>query len=66
MYITDDPLEDFARHDAEQARELEKLPICAECGEPIQTEECYEINDELVCPDCLERYHRKRVDDYVG
>ena len=65
MYITDDALRDFARHDAEQARWLKKLPICAECGEPIQTEECYEINDELICPDCLERYHRKRVDDYI-
>ncbi len=65
MY-TDDPLRDFARHDAEQARELAKLPVCAECGEPIQTEECYEINDELICPECLERYHRKRVEDYVG
>ena len=66
MYITDDPLEDFARHDAEQARELEKLPICAECGEPIQTEECYEINDELVCPDCLEYHYRKEVEDYIA
>lgn len=65
MYTTDDPLRDFARYDAEQARELAKLPVCAECGEPIQTEECYEINDELICPECLEHYHRRRVDDYV-
>lgn len=66
MYITDDPESDFLRHDAEQAKALEKLPKCAECGEPIQTEECYEINDELICPECLERYHRRRVEDYAG
>lgn len=65
MYTTDDPLRDFDRWDAEQARELDKLPECAECGEPIQTEECYEVNDELICPECLERNHRKWVDDYV-
>lgn len=65
MYRTDDPVSDFHRHDAEQVRQLERLPRCAECDEPIQTEECFEINDELICPDCLEKYHKKRVEDYV-
>lgn len=65
MYRTDDPVSDFARYDVEQARELAKLPVCAECDEPIQSEEYFEINDEPVCPDCLEKYHKKRVEDYV-
>jgi len=64
MYRTDDPIADFARHDAEQQRKMDKLPRCAECDRPIQTEECYEINDELICPECLENNHRKRVEDY--
>lgn len=62
---TDDPLMDFARHDAEQQAQLDKLPRCSECGEPIQTEECYEINDEYICPECLEHNHKKWVDDIV-
>ena len=65
MYRTDDPIADFARHDAEQQRELNRLPKCYECGEPIQTDTCYEINDELICPECLKDNHRKWVDDYV-
>ena len=65
MFYTDDPLNDFANWDAEQQRRLDKLPKCSECGEPIQTEECYEINDELICPDCMETNHRKWVEDYV-
>lgn len=65
MSYTDDPIADFERHDAEQQAQLDKLPVCCECDEPIQTEEYYEINDECVCPECLESNHRKRVEDYV-
>jgi formylmethanofuran dehydrogenase subunit E len=53
----------WAEHDAEQERELAKLPVCYECGEPIQAEECYEINDELICPECLDRNHKKYTED---
>lgn len=65
MCWTDDPLADFHRHDAEQEAKLERLPRCSECGEAIQSDECYEINDELICPECLKQNHRKRVEDYV-
>lgn len=64
MYFTDDPVADFCRFDAERQRELDMLPRCSECGEPIMTDELYEINDELICPDCMENNHRKLVDDY--
>lgn len=65
MPWTDDPVADFHRHDAEQTRKLESLPRCSECDEPIQSDECYEFNDELICPDCLKDNHRKWVEDYV-
>jgi len=65
MFYSDDPIRDYENWDAEQQRRLDKLPKCSECGEPIQTEECYEINDELICPDCMETNHRKWVEDYV-
>lgn len=62
---TNDPLADFARHDAEQARQLEKLPRCVDCGEPIQDEHYYEINDEPICEECLNDNHKKRTEDYI-
>lgn len=65
MFLTGDPERDFDRHEAEQERELKKLPKCCECDNPIQSEECYEINDELICPECLKDNHRKWVEDYV-
>lgn len=65
MPYSDDPVRDFEQHDREQAKWLAKLPKCGICGEPIQDEHMYLINDEFVCPDCLDRDFRKDTDDYV-
>ena len=64
-YPTDNPAADYNRYQDKLQKELDKLPICYECGEPIQDEECYEINDELICPECLLKNHRKFTDDYT-
>jgi formylmethanofuran dehydrogenase subunit E len=61
MYRTDDPYDDFLRHDAEQQAWLDSLPRCAICGEPIQDEYCYEINGENICEECLYENYRKAV-----
>lgn len=53
-------------HDREREQALGKLPVCEICGKPIQDEHLYLINDEFVCPDCLDRDFRKDTDDYVG
>lgn len=66
MCYTDDPEADYRAYCREQDRQLDKLPKCSECDEPIQSDECYEFNGELICPDCLKTYHRKWVDDYVS
>ena len=65
MYYSDDPSRDFDRWNADQEAELSKLPVCSECGQPIQSEDCFEINDELICEQCLHDNHKKRVEDYV-
>ena len=52
-------------HDQEQEQALEKLPYCEICGNPIQDEHLYLINDEFVCQECLDRDFRKDVNDYV-
>lgn len=52
-------------HDREQAKWLEKLPVCEVCGHPIQDEYLYLINDEFICEECLIREFRKDASDYV-
>ena len=64
MY-TDNPLADFATHDFEQQKELEKLPRCSHCDEPITDEFCYMVNDEPVCESCMNRHYRVSVDDLI-
>lgn len=59
MIYTDDPVTDFARHDAEQEAWLQRRPVCADCGNHIQDEEAYYINGEWVCMDCMDSYLRE-------
>ena len=66
MNRTDNPIADFDRWDAEQQRALEKLPECCECGEPIQDDFCYEINDMIICEECLNDNYRKVTTDLMG
>lgn len=56
----------WVRHDAEQQRQLQKLPVCTYCGEPVQDDYLYLINDEIMCMDCLNDHFRKDVEDYVS
>ena len=56
---TGDPLADFNARDNEQYEWLIKRPICADCGEHIQDETCYEFNGEYICESCLNDLHRK-------
>ena len=63
MCWTDDPIADYDRYSAKREKELEKLPVCCDCDEHIQDEYCYEFNDEYICEKCLEKYHRKAVED---
>lgn len=65
MPRTDNPLADFEAHDAECSRWLDSRPVCSNCGEPIQDAFCYEINDEVICEDCLNDNFRKAVEDIV-
>lgn len=65
MSYTDDPLLDFDRFDREQQKRLDRLPVCADCGEAVQDDHFYLINDAVICPDCMESGYRKEIDDYI-
>lgn len=56
MFYTDDPIADFDAYDAEQNRRLAKLPLCADCADPIQDEFAYYINGEWICEHCMDAY----------
>lgn len=62
MFLTDDPVADFDRYDAEQQKQLDRLPKCDICDHPIQDDHYYQINGDNVCPDCLDNEFRKDVD----
>lgn len=65
MYRTDEPLEDFIRYENELDKIQALLPTCCECGEKIQDDYLYEINDMTVCEECLENNYKKETSDYV-
>ena len=52
-------------HDSQLESQLRVLPECCECGEKIQDEYLFEINDEYICERCMESNHRKCVDDLI-
>lgn len=53
MIRTDDPLADFARHEAEQWEELQKMPECDVCEEHIQEDKAYHIKGKWICIHCM-------------
>lgn len=69
MFYSDNPERDFDRYEAEQQRKLDRLPKCAHCGEPIQDEDCYKIDGDLVHSDCATDYLEKNckvsTDKYI-
>lgn len=59
-----DIYDQWLRYDDEKEQRLAERPICAECGEHIQDETAFYINDEWVCENCMDTY-RRTVKDYV-
>ena len=56
MVWTDDPVGDAERW----VEEMDKAPHCALCGEELQGHG-YRIGEELICPDCLDKYYREEI-----
>jgi hypothetical protein len=62
MFITDDPIADFHRYDAEQCEKLSKRPVCEYCGKHIQEDHYYYV-DGIVCGECLDENHKRYIED---
>ena len=56
----------WERHQNAMDQMLARRPVCSICGENIQDEIAYNINDELICPDCLEKNFQIFVEDYIA
>ena len=54
IFLSNDPIADFERYDAEQQKLLEKLPVCYCCDEPIQQEQAVRIDGFWYCDGCLD------------
>ncbi len=69
MLLTGDPHADFDRWDRKREKYLSRLPICECCGEPIQDEELYDFDGDLVCEECVFDYvrenYRKNIENYT-
>ena len=65
FFRTDDPLADFARHNARQEAWLARQPVCVHCGHHIQEENLVDINGELYHEQCAHDEFRKRTEDYI-
>lgn len=61
MFYSDNPLADFERYDAEQEKQLEQLPRCADCDHYIQQETAVYINGEYICDQCLDSYRTEVI-----
>jgi hypothetical protein len=55
----------WEEHQREQDERLENLPKCSECREPIQEDECYDFDGDLICEDCLKKNHKVWTENYI-
>lgn len=65
MVRTDDPVKDFENHDTEQQSELDKLPLCIYCGEPIQQDKAFYYNDQWCCKECEPDFWNDIREDFL-
>lgn len=61
-----DPIDFFEQHDAEQQKWLNTLPVCDQCGEPIQDEHLFDIDGTLYHIECAEDEFKRLACNYCG
>lgn len=65
FYRSDDPERDFDRQDAEHAAYHARLPKCEKCKQTIEEDDYFEIDDEILCEDCMRKKYMKNTHDYA-
>lgn len=55
----------WEQHEARQERQLRSRPMCACCGEYIQSEVLWDFDGTLYCDRCAVEEFRKHTEDYM-
>ena len=55
----------FLAHDAEQEESLKKFPRCDFCGQVIQEDHLYDIDNEIYCEECMEAHFKRPTERYM-
>lgn len=55
----------WSRHQSKIEEEQEKLPKCCECDQPIEDDNCYKFENDLICPQCLNENHRRSTYEFM-
>ena len=55
----------WKKHDAEQEKILEELPVCEICKEPIQQEKAVYYNDQWCCRECEPEFWENIREDFL-
>lgn len=67
MYFrSDDPLKDFQRYDALMAAREAQLPVCEKCGEPVDDDIYFEIDNEILCEKCMHDLYARSTEDWLN
>lgn len=63
-----DPLDDFDRLDRKQAEAEARLPRCEnkKCHKRIDEDFYYEIDNEILCEECMKRRYRRSTEDFAN
>lgn len=64
MIWSDDPVKDYDSYDYQSFLRDMRLPVCFDCGEPIDADELWEFSGHLYCKRCVDS-HMQRVEDYI-
>lgn len=59
-----DVYDQWEEHDRSKERRLAQRPKCDCCDHHIQHDHWYEINGDIICPDCMESYYRKESENF--
>jgi formylmethanofuran dehydrogenase subunit E len=60
-HLPEDNYSMWKRHDDRQQAELDRLPRCHDCDEPIQQDMAIEFDGCKFCDECIKLYHLVEV-----
>ena len=61
-----DNFSQWEAHERQQEALLDKLPECESCGKLIQDDYYFEIDNEILCEECMNQRYRKNTEDFVN